>query len=98
MDADYDFNYADWLDYGAYDVDGPLESDAEESDNDDNFNILDDIDTVLFFRVNSFVHSVTGHELGIHHPYVEGHDTNQSVAGTKLAQDERTDYASSKIN
>lgn len=88
--------YRDWVDYEAFEDDPPLESESDEGDDGD-FNILDDIDTVLFFRVNSFVHSVTGHE--IEHPsYLDEHYANQSDAVTKLASDERADYASSKIN
>ena len=75
-----------------------LRKHKEEPDSDDynDFNILDDIDTVLFFRVNSFVHSVTGTELN-EIPFHLG-ESAVNEAPPKLASEERSDFASSKIN
>jgi len=49
----YGSRYADWEDVG----------EITESSDDEPFNILEDIDTVLFFRLNSFLHSVSNSEL-----------------------------------
>lgn len=89
--------YSDWVDYEAFEDEQPNESESDEEDESD-FNILDDIDTVLFFRVNSFVHSLTGHELNMRHPYLEQSHRNKSVAGPRVALQERSDYANSQIN
>lgn len=66
-------------------------TDEEEEDSSD-FNILEDIDTVMFFRVNSFVHSLTGYELE-HPDFLK--NKNDTI---RLASDKRSEYASSKIN
>mmetsp|Transcript_25744 Transcript_25744/g.34402 ORF Transcript_25744/g.34402 Transcript_25744/m.34402 type:complete len:145 (-) Transcript_25744:914-1348(-) len=92
----YGGEYQDWAEFDDdHELDGRARS-GDDPDNEDDFNILDDIDTVLFFRVNSFVHSVTGSELQDHSFEAMEHGVNETPA--KLANDERTEYASSKIN
>jgi len=54
---------------------------------------MEDIDNAIFEHVNSFFHSVTGKELK-----QDGLLAEHVNEAPKLALDERSEYASSKIN
>lgn len=79
----YGSRYADWEDVG----------EITESSDDEPFNILEDIDTVLFFRLNSFLHSVSNSEL-----QNDSFDFSKINETQKLANDERTEFATGKIS
>ena len=84
----------------AHDDDLDEISDGHHNDHGDRFDILHDIDTVLFLRVNSFYHSISGHELDrrdfdmVH----DSHHLAMNETGSQLANDERTQFAAGKIN
>ena len=58
------------------------------------FEVLDDIDTVLFFRVNSFIHSISNKQL----KYTDENESKMNESFNKLDQDEKTEFAQGKIN
>ena len=58
------------------------------------FNVLEDIDTVLLHRVNSFFHSISNQQLEHHRDYDEG----ENETGMQLANEEQTEFVTGKIN
>ena len=59
----------------------------KNANQDTSFNVMSDIGTVLYWRVNSFVHSVSNDQLDEAH-FAMGH-VNETM---QLSNDERTDF------
>ena len=72
---------------------GLLDYEDAEFYADKSFNILDDIDTVLFLHVNAFIHSITDTLLEDEELELPLHRND-----SKAPNDERTEYATSRIN
>ena len=65
---------------------------------DADFDVIRDIDTVLFFRLNSFMHSVSDRELDRSRRFQLSAQEDANKQVDQLANDERSEYAAGKIN
>ena len=94
-----DQNEFDWYSLGGQN-DGFEEQDQQNDEYNDyaspyDFDILEDIDTLLFSRLNSFYHSLTNEQLDMEE-FEQMNDENET--GAQLANDERKEFLASKIN
>ena len=66
----------------------------DSSDSDHDFDVLEDLDTVMYWRVNSFFHSISNEQLMLDN-YLDDAKVNETV---QLANTEQAEYAQGKIN